>query len=81
MIPEFDLASPEKRSDENVTGPSSFSQKEEENIDGDLLNVTIHDMEFGKNNVSVVGTCFNIFKCFIGIGLLAIPSAFSNVGA
>lgn len=44
------------------------------------MNETIHDIEFGgKGNVGIVGTCFNIFKCFIGIGLLAIPSAFSEV--
>ena len=43
------------------------------------LNMTIHDMEFGRGNVGILGTCFNIFKCFIGIGLLAIPSAFSEV--
>lgn len=44
------------------------------------LNLTIHDLEFGgKRNVGILGTCFNIFKCFIGIGLLAIPSAFSDV--
>lgn len=43
------------------------------------LNMTIHDMEFGRRNVGILGTCFNIFKCFIGIGLLAIPSAFSEV--
>jgi len=45
----------------------------------DELNVTIHDMEFGRRNVGIWGTAFNIFKCFIGIGLLALPSAFHNV--
>lgn len=40
----------------------------------------MHDIDFGgKGNVGIVGTCFNIFKCFIGIALLAIPSAFSEV--
>lgn len=29
--------------------------------------------------MGILGTCFNIFKCFIGIGLLALPSAFSEV--
>ena len=43
------------------------------------LNLTIHDIEFGRNNVGVWGTCFNIFKCFIGIGILALPSAYSEV--
>ena len=37
-------------------------------------------MEFGRRNVGIVGTCFNIFKCFIGIGLLALPHAFSSIG-
>ena len=41
--------------------------------------MTIHDMEFGRRNVGVWGTAFNIFKCFIGIGLLALPSAFHHV--
>ena len=41
--------------------------------------MTIHDMEFGRRNVGIWGTAFNIFKCFIGIGLLALPSAFHNV--
>jgi amino acid permease len=37
-------------------------------------------MEFGgRGNVGIWGTCFNIFKCFIGIGILAIPSAFKDV--
>ena len=45
----------------------------------DELNVTIHDMEFGRRNVGIWGTAFNIFKCFVGIGLLALPSAFHNV--
>ncbi len=37
-------------------------------------------MEFGRQNVGIIGTCFNIFKCFVGIGLLALPSAFSSIG-
>ncbi len=45
----------------------------------DELNVTIHDMEFGRRNVGIWGTAFNIFKCFVGIGLLALPSAFHHV--
>jgi hypothetical protein len=36
-------------------------------------------MEFGRRNVGIWGTAFNIFKCFVGIGLLALPSAFHNV--
>jgi hypothetical protein len=79
VIPDFDDSSPpQKRADENVTRPSDMSKAEDDHIH-DTLNETIHDMEFGRNNVSVLGTCFNIFKCFIGIGLLAIPSAFSHV--
>lgn len=46
----------------------------------DELNLTIHDMEFGRRNVGIIGTCFNIFKCFVGIGLLALPSAFQSIG-
>jgi amino acid permease len=42
--------------------------------------MTIHDMEFGRRNVGIIGTCFNIFKCFIGIGILALPHAFSYIG-
>ena len=34
----------------------------------------------GKGNVGTVQTYFNIFKCFIGIGILATPSAFQQVG-
>lgn len=49
------------------------------NNQADELNLTIHDMEFGKRNVGIWGTAFNIFKCFIGIGLLALPSAFHSV--
>lgn len=44
------------------------------------MNVTIHDMEFGRRNVGIWGTAFNIFKCFVGIGLLALPSAFHHIG-
>jgi hypothetical protein len=36
-------------------------------------------MEFGRRNVGIWGTAFNIFKCFVGIGLLALPSAFHHV--
>ena len=46
----------------------------------DELNLTIHDIEFGgKRNVGIIGTCFNLIKCFIGIGLLATPSSFKDV--
>jgi len=31
-------------------------------------------------NTSVAMTYFNMFKCFIGIGILATPSAISQVG-
>jgi hypothetical protein len=51
----------------------------EANYQEDELNMTIHDMEFGRRNVGIWGTAFNIFKCFIGIGLLALPSAFHHV--
>ena len=43
-------------------------------------NVSILDLEFGRGNVGIIGTCFNIFKCFIGIGILALPHAFLDVG-
>jgi len=36
--------------------------------------------DFGRASVGVVQTYFNTFKCFIGIGILAIPEAFSKVG-
>jgi len=39
----------------------------------------IHE-EFGKGNVGTLQTYFNCFKCFIGIGILATPAAFGNVG-
>ena len=42
-------------------------------------NMSILDTEFGAGNVSVMGTAFNIFKCFIGIGILSMPIAFSHV--
>ena len=38
-----------------------------------------HD-EFGVGNVSVVQTYFNTFKSFIGIGILATPESFSEIG-
>jgi amino acid permease len=41
--------------------------------------MSILDQEFGKGNVGILGTCFNIFKCFIGIGILAMPMAFHDV--
>ncbi len=44
-----------------------------------MHNISILDEEFGSGNVGVMGTCFNIFKCFVGIGILAMPNAFSDV--
>jgi len=31
-------------------------------------------------NIGVMQTYFNMFKCFIGIGILATPAAIKNVG-
>eukprot|EP00347_Sterkiella_histriomuscorum_P020215 403338649 len=53
-------------------------------IDGEetynINNISILDDEFGSGNVGVLGTSFNIFKCFVGIGILAMPNAFSDFG-
>jgi amino acid permease len=37
-------------------------------------------MEAPEGNTSVAQTYFNMFKCFIGIGILATPSAIRQVG-
>ncbi|CDW75794.1 UNKNOWN [Stylonychia lemnae] len=44
-----------------------------------MHNLSILDHEFGSGNVGQLGTVFNIFKCFVGIGILAMPNAFSDV--
>ena len=62
-----------------MSPPADQDGEVEQIEDINELNMTVHDIEFGRRNVGILGTCFNIFKCFIGIGLLALPSAFSQV--
>lgn len=33
-----------------------------------------------EGNTSVLSTYFNMFKCFVGIGILATPAAIKKVG-
>ena len=59
--------------------PTDFDDAHRNQETYTLHNVSILDEEFGSGNVGVMGTCFNIFKCFVGIGILAMPNAFSDV--
>lgn len=51
----------------------------QEKQDSDELNVSILQQEFGRGNVGILGTAFNLFKCFIGIGILGLPATFESV--
>lgn len=50
----------------------------EPNTGNQALEEALHGEHIG--NTSVAQTYFNMFKCFIGIGILATPSAIKQVG-
>jgi len=58
-----------------------INNKPHEDEDDDKLErYSIMNDEFGKGNVGIVQTYFNSYKCFVGIGILALPAAFSQAG-
>jgi hypothetical protein len=69
----------------NTMGPHDLNRSKDNNqqdaANDALERYSIMDEEFGnKGNVGTLQTYFNTFKCFIGIGILATPSAFKQVG-
>lgn len=58
----------------------SHRKDEIENEDDKFERYSIMHDEFGKGNVGIMQTYFNSYKCFVGIGILALPAAFHQVG-
>ena len=58
-------------------GPDILNKTQPNIFDGEVERYSMIDERIGpKGNVSNLQTYFNIVKCFIGIGILATPSAF-----
>jgi len=56
---------------------AKFEQNNEDEVDNlDMLS----NAGGKKGQTTVMQTYFNMFKCFIGIGILATPAALKNVG-